>query len=164
MTEHLGDPYEHPGSELWELRRMQRALLRALPADVARALEEQVPRADLADLDAGRSELLLRKRASVMLDDASELVEEMVLTTQRRLQYDIRARVYDVNDVHTHYIDNFAGPETGDFADLEQEVSDRLGDRNQQGLWDALFLCVLADRISTDGDPAPISRADGSTT
>jgi len=72
MTEHLGDPYEHPGSELWELRRMQRALLRALPADVARAVEEQVPPADLADVDAGRAELLLRKRASVMLDDAFE--------------------------------------------------------------------------------------------
>lgn len=163
MAEHLGDPYEHPGGELWELRRMQRALLRALPADVARAVEEQVPRADLTDLDAGRAELLVRKRASVMLDDASELVEQMVLSTQRRLQYDIRARVYDVNDVHTHYIDNFAGPETDDFADVEQEVLDRLGDRNQQGLWDALFLCVLADRISTDGDPAPVSRADPSS-
>jgi hypothetical protein len=159
MTEHLGDPYEHPGSELWELRRTQRALLRALPADVARAVEEQVPPADLTDLDAGRSELLVRKRASVMLDDASELVEQMVLTTQRRLQYDIRARVYDVNDVHTHYIDSFTGPEPSDFGDLEHEVSDRLGDRNQQGLWDALFLCVLADRISIDGDAAPVSRA-----
>jgi hypothetical protein len=164
MTERLGDPYEHPGSELWELRRTQRALLRALPVDVARAVEEQVPPTDVDDLDAGRTELLVRKRASAMLDDASELVEQIVLTTQRRLEYDVRARVYDVNDVHTHYIDSFAGPDTTDFADLEQEVTDRLGDRNQQGLWDALFLCVLADRISSDGDAAPVSRADDSRT
>jgi hypothetical protein len=157
MTEHLGDPYEHPGSELWELRRVQRALLRALPAGVARALEEQVPPADVSGLDAGRVELLLRRRASQILDDASELVEQMVLTTQRRLQVDIRARVYDVNNVHTHYIDSFVGPDTSDFADLEREVADRLGDRSHQDLWDALFLCVVADRISTDGDAARVS-------
>ena len=161
MAEHLGDPYEHPGGELWELRRAQRAVLRALPAEVARAVAEQVPTADLDGLDAGRTELLLRKRAHRLLDDASELVEQMVLSTQRRLQFDIRARVYDVDDVHTYYIDSFAAPDTGDLAELEHEVSDRLGDRNRQGLWDALFLCVLADRISADGDAAPIASADG---
>ena len=26
-----GDPYEHPDSELWELRRRQRRILRELP-------------------------------------------------------------------------------------------------------------------------------------
>jgi hypothetical protein len=160
MAEHLGDPYEHPGSELWELRRAQRALLRALPVEVGRAVAEQVPAADLDGLDVGRAELLLRKRANRILDDASDLVEQIMLSTQRRLQADIRARVYDVNDVHTYYIDSFAGPVTGDVTDVEQEVEDRLRDREQQVVWDAFFLCVLADRISRDGDAATISSAD----
>jgi hypothetical protein len=160
MAEHLGDPYEHPGSELWELRRAQRAVLRALPVEVARAVAEQVPAADLAGLDLGRAELLLRKRANRILDDTSDLVEQIMLSTQRRLQADIRTRVYDVNDVHTYYIDSFAGPAAGDLTDVEQEVADRLRDREQQVLWDAFFLCVLADRVSRDGDAAPISGVD----
>jgi hypothetical protein len=160
MAEHLGDPYEHPGSELWDLRRAQRALLRALPVEIARAVAEQVPPAELDGLDLGRAELLLRKRANRILDDASDLVEQIVLSTQRRLQADIRARVYDVNDVHTYYIDSFAGPGAGDSTDVEQEVADRLRDREQQVLWDAFFLCVLADRVSRDGDAAPISSTE----
>jgi hypothetical protein len=160
VTDRRGEPYEHADSELWELRRTQRALMRALPADVGRAVEQQVPEADLSDLDLGRAELLLRKRANRILDDSSELIEQMVLVTQRRLEHEIRARVYDVNDVHTHYIDSFAGPGTGDVADLERELLAQLEDRDQQAVWDALFLCVLADRISADGDAAPIARDD----
>jgi hypothetical protein len=119
-----------------------------------------VPPAELDGLDLGRAELLLRKRANRILDDASDLVEQIVLSTQRRLQADIRARVYDVNDVHTYYIDSFAGPGAGDSTDVEQEVADRLRDREQQVLWDAFFLCVLADRVSRDGDAAPISSTE----
>jgi hypothetical protein len=43
---------------------------------------------------------------------------------------------------------------------VEQEVADRLRDREQQVLWDAFFLCVLADRVSRDGDAAPISSTE----
>jgi hypothetical protein len=149
--EDLGDPFEHPGSDLWKLRREQRAIRRRLPRKVAGLVERNLPAPDLDGLDVALVELSLRQTAGRILQDLSEAIARLELASDLRLRWEVVSR-HRPREASTRFLEQVAVPTNEDhILSVEEDAMKAVNDPESSDLYDALSLIAWADRISEAG-------------
>ena len=144
-----GDPYEHPESELWELRRKQRRILRELPVTVRIRVAAPLELEEREDLDPGRAELILRTTAADLLHDCKTELELIAANCEILQREELRQSVRTNNPSRAASVSARLPAEPS----REDDVLAQIG--NVPELWDALQMCAWADQLARDDYKGP---------
>jgi hypothetical protein len=144
----MGDPFEYPDSELWKLRREQRAILRRLPRGIVDRIAPG-PTPNLHGVNAALVELLVRETARDLLATVSESIAELERAADLRLRWTVKGRHYKRSDATTIFLESIDTPPTEqEILDLEAAAVDALNSAEGSELYDTVALIAWADRIS----------------
>ena len=135
-----GDPYEHAESELWHLRREQRQIIRELPWD-ERVRVSAFEIDEDHSIDPSFSELLLRTTADDILKRCKRELEHLRAARAADQRHRLRETVRRNGQGIVSAADRIKSAEDVPVEEFERVNGD---------LFDALQLCVWADRIAPD--------------
>jgi hypothetical protein len=144
-----GDPYEHPDSELWELRREQRRILRELPVTARIRVATPLELEAREGLDPGRAELILRTTAAELFHDYKTELERITEACEVRQREELRNSVRANGPGLVGSVSSRLPAEPS----LDDKVLAEIADYEE--LWDALRMCAWADQIARDDYKAP---------